>query len=83
MTGRWEEALAVVDEFTQEQIDSGGTVLSVLETGVQINIHRGNVDRAREIFAMFARLEGSSDLQELTSYTSSRASLHRAEGRLR
>ncbi|MGZ4287313.1 MAG: AAA family ATPase [Solirubrobacteraceae bacterium] len=81
MMGRWDEALTVIEGFTQEQIDSGGTVLSLLETGVQINIHRGQVDRARDVFAMFSRLEGSSDLQDLTSYTCSRAALHRAEGR--
>jgi class 3 adenylate cyclase/tetratricopeptide (TPR) repeat protein len=83
MTGRWGEVMKVVDEFTQDQIDSGGTVLSLLESGMQINIQRGKVDRATAIFAMFARIEGSSDIQEFTSYTSARASLHRAEGRLR
>ncbi len=82
MLGRWGEALAVIDEFTQEQIDSGGTVLSLLQTGVAINIHRGQLEPARRVFSMFSRLEGSSDLQELTIFTSVRASLHRAEGQL-
>jgi class 3 adenylate cyclase/tetratricopeptide (TPR) repeat protein len=83
MMGRWDEALAEVEEFTQEQIDSGGTLLSLLQTGVEINLNRGQLERARRVFSMFSRLDGSSDLQELSSYLSARASLHRAEGRLR
>jgi predicted ATPase/class 3 adenylate cyclase len=82
MTGRWDEAMSVINEFTQDQIDSGGVMLSMLESGVEISIARGRIDRANEIFAMFARLEGSTDLQDLSCYTSARASLHRAEGRM-
>jgi predicted ATPase/class 3 adenylate cyclase len=82
MTGRWDEAMSVINEFTQEQIDSGGVMLSMLESGVEISIARGKIDRANDIFAMFARLEGSTDLQDLSCYTSARASLHRAEGRM-
>ena len=65
MLGRWDEAQATSDEFTQEQIDSGGVVLSLLQTGVEIHIQRGQLERARRVFSMFSRLEGSSDLQEL------------------
>ena len=32
MLGRWDEALAASAEFTQEQIDSGGVVLSLLQS---------------------------------------------------
>ena len=82
MLGRWDEALATAEDFTQEQVDAGGTVLSVLQTGVLINIHRGELERARRVFEMFARLETSTDVQELSSYLASRSSLHLAEGRL-
>jgi tetratricopeptide (TPR) repeat protein len=83
MLGRWDEALATGEDFTQEQVDSGGTVLSLLQTQVEVNVQRGGLDRARRIFAMFSRLDGSTDLQELSSYLGCRASLHAAEGRLR
>jgi class 3 adenylate cyclase/tetratricopeptide (TPR) repeat protein len=83
MMGRWEEALSAGEGFTQEQVDSGGTVLSLLQTGVEANIERGALDRAQLIFGMFSRLDGSTDLQELSSFLACRASLHRAEGRLR
>jgi tetratricopeptide (TPR) repeat protein len=83
MMGRWDDALAVGEEFTQEQVDSGGTVLSLLQTEVEANVQRGDLERAQRMFAMFSRLESSTDLQELSGFLACRASLHRAEGRLR
>ena len=68
-------------EFTQEQIDAGGVVLSLLQTGVEIHLQRGELDEARRIFSMFSRLEESTDVQERSCYLCSRASLRRAEGR--
>jgi class 3 adenylate cyclase/tetratricopeptide (TPR) repeat protein len=83
MQGRWDEALTVVGEFTQEQIDSGGVVLSLLQSGVEIHVQRGQLGEARRIFSMFSRLDGSTDVQDSSVYFASRAALHRAEGRLR
>jgi class 3 adenylate cyclase/tetratricopeptide (TPR) repeat protein len=83
MLGRWDEALATSEEFTQEQIDAGGVVLSLLQTAVEIHLGRGELDQARRIFLMFSRLEESTDLQERSMYLGSRASLHRAEGQQR
>jgi len=80
MLGRWDEAQAASEEFTQEQIDSGGVVLSLLQSGVEIHIQRGELDGARRIFSMFSRLEESTDVQERSCYLCSRASLRRAEG---
>ena len=82
MFGRWDEVLAVSDEFTQKQIDAGGVVLSLLQSAVEIHLQRGELDRARGIFSMFSRLETSTDVQDRASYLGSRAALHRAEGRL-
>src|SRR5439155_9982123 len=81
MLGRWGEVLAVSDEFTQEQIDAGGVVLSLLQSAVEIHIQRGELDGARRVFSMFSRLEETTDVQERASYLASRASLHRVEGR--
>jgi hypothetical protein len=80
MLGRWDEALAIGAEFTQEQILAGGVVLSLLQTGVSINVERGDLDAARRVFEMFSHLEQSTDVQDLTVYLSSRAALHRGEG---
>jgi class 3 adenylate cyclase/tetratricopeptide (TPR) repeat protein len=82
LLGRWDEVLAVSDEFTQKQIDAGGVVLGLLQSAVDIHLQRGELDRARNIFSMFSRLEASTDIQDRASYLGSRAALHRAEGRL-
>jgi tetratricopeptide (TPR) repeat protein len=83
MLGRWDEAQATSAEFAPEQIDVGGTVLSLLQSGVEIHIQRGELDGAARIFSMFSRLEESTDVQERSNYLGSRACLHRAEGRPR
>jgi tetratricopeptide (TPR) repeat protein len=82
MLGRWDEAQSASDEFTQEQLDAGGLMLSLLESSVEIHLNRGELEGARRIFSMFSRLEESTDVQELSCYLGSRAALHRAEGRL-
>ncbi|HET7743704.1 MAG TPA: AAA family ATPase, partial [Gaiellaceae bacterium] len=82
MLGRWDEARSSSDEFTQEQIDSGGMVLSMLESSVAIGVERGEIDHARSVLSMFSRLEDSADVQNLASYLESRAILRRGEGRV-
>ena len=81
MLGRWDEAQATSDEFTQKQVDVGGVVLSLLQSSVEIHLQRGELDGAHRIFSMFSRLEESTDVQERSCYLCSRASLRRAEGR--
>ncbi len=83
MLGRWDEAQAIGAEFTAEQIEAGGVMLSLLDSGVEIHVQRGELDEARRVFAMFARLEASSDLQDRTVFLGARTCLRRAEGRLR
>ena len=80
--GRWDEALELSEEVTQEQVDSGGLLLSMLQTAVEIHTQRGELDSALRIFSMFSRLEDSTDLQELSTYLGCRATLRRVEGRL-
>ncbi len=81
MLGRWDEVRTVSADFTQEQIDAGGVVLSLLQSAVDVHIQRGELEGARRIFSMFSRLEPSTDVQDRASYLGSRASLHRVEGR--
>jgi class 3 adenylate cyclase/tetratricopeptide (TPR) repeat protein len=81
MAGRWDDVLATTDKFTQEQVDSGGVVLSVLQSGVYVHVQRGELDEARRIFSLFSRLESSTDVQDRCTYLAATAALRLAEGR--
>ena len=81
MLGRWDEVLAIREEFTQEQIDSGGVVLSLLQSGVEVYSHRGEFEEAERLLAQFARIEDSTNLQDRGAYLASMAVLRRAQGR--
>jgi predicted ATPase/class 3 adenylate cyclase len=81
MTGRWEEALAALEDLTEEQIRSGAMFLSVLTSVLEIHIHRGELEQAQRLFSLFSRLETSADLQEQGIYRGATAALRRAEGR--
>jgi class 3 adenylate cyclase/tetratricopeptide (TPR) repeat protein len=81
MSGRWDDVLATADEFTQEQVDSGGVVLGVLQSGVYVHVERGELDEARRILSLFSRVVGSTDLQDRSTYLAATAALRRAEGR--
>jgi class 3 adenylate cyclase/tetratricopeptide (TPR) repeat protein len=82
MLGRWDEVLAIRDGFTEDQVNAGGVVLSLLQGGVEIYCRRGRLDDARELLSLFARLEDSTDVQDRGSYLACLAVLRRAEGRL-
>jgi tetratricopeptide (TPR) repeat protein len=83
MLGRWDEVLATGDEFTEEWIASGGVVLSLLQSLVEVHLRQGDRDGARGVFEMFSRLEESTDLQDRTCFFGSRSALRRAEGQPR
>jgi hypothetical protein len=82
MLGRWDEALATTDGFTEEQVRSGGVMLSILQAGVEGHCLRGELEAARRISEMFSDLETSTDLQDQGCVRSTTATLRRAEGRL-
>ena len=75
MLGSWNEAQTAAEEFTAEQLEAGGVMLSLLQTGVEIHVQRGELDEARQIFSMFGRLEESTDVQDRTVYLGVRACL--------
>jgi class 3 adenylate cyclase/tetratricopeptide (TPR) repeat protein len=83
MLGRWEEALGMIEEPTEEQTRSGGVLHSLLTSVLEIHLQRGRLDEAKKIFALFSHLEGSADMQDRACYLGARASLHRAEGDFR
>ena len=81
LLGRWDDVLAVRGEFGDEQFNSGGIFLSLLQAGVDIFVQRGELDEARRLHAAFAPKEHSSDLQDRGAYFATTAALRRAEGR--
>jgi class 3 adenylate cyclase/tetratricopeptide (TPR) repeat protein len=83
MTGKWDESVAVLAEIPEEKLAAGGTLISPLTSVLEIHLHRGNVDEARRIFSIYARLSTSSDIQDQACYAAAEAALGRAEGRLR
>jgi class 3 adenylate cyclase/tetratricopeptide (TPR) repeat protein len=80
MLGAWDEVIAVRSDFTQEQIDAGGVVLSLLQGALEVYCYRGELDEARRLLSQFARLERSTDLQDRSAHLASVATLRRAEG---
>jgi class 3 adenylate cyclase/tetratricopeptide (TPR) repeat protein len=83
MLGRWDDVLATSKDVTQEQVDAGGLVISLLQSAVEVHLRQGDLGAARRVAAMFSRLEDSTDLQGFTCYHGSRSAVRRAEGKLR
>src|SRR3954447_8845231 len=82
MLGRWDEALAALAEPTEEQVTSGAMLLSLLTSTLEIHVHRGDLDRARSLYAAFAAAEESADVQAKSGHAAATAVIRRAEGRL-
>jgi tetratricopeptide (TPR) repeat protein len=82
MTGRWDEALTVIEDVTEEQLRSGAMSLGLLTSVLEVHLHRGDLAEARRLFAQFSRLEGSTDVQDQACFLSAKAAIGRAEGRL-
>jgi tetratricopeptide (TPR) repeat protein len=82
MTGHWDEALEIMAELTEEQTQSGGMFLSLLTGPLEIHIHRGDLAEAQRVYATFASLEGSTDVQERACYFGATAAVLRAQNRL-
>jgi tetratricopeptide (TPR) repeat protein len=82
MLGRWDECVQVAEGFTQEMVDAGGVVLSLLTATLEVYLERGELERAQRLFALFTRLEGSTDVQDQGALLGALAALHHAEGRL-
>lgn len=83
MLGRWDEALISLPDPTAEQIRSGGILISLLTSVLEIYLARGRLDDARTIFSLFAHLEESADVQDRSCYLGARATLGVSEGRFR
>jgi class 3 adenylate cyclase/tetratricopeptide (TPR) repeat protein len=83
MTGRWDEALGLLDDLTEEQARSGGMFLSLLSGPLDIHVHRGDLAEAKKLYSLFSNLEGSSDVQERACFFGATAVLRGGENRHR
>ena len=81
MLGRWDEAMAVYAELPEERLPDGGTLLSPLSSILEIHAHRGDLDAARRLLAIYHRLEESADVQERAGYAGATACIRFFEGR--
>ena len=81
MLGEWDRSVATFGEIPMDQIREAGTLISPLSSVLEIEIHRGRLEAAREIFGLYGRLEGSADIQEVSCYAGAKAALARGEGR--
>jgi predicted ATPase/class 3 adenylate cyclase len=82
MTGRWDEALNVIEELTEAQARSGGMFLSLLSGPLEIHVQRGDLAEARRLYSLVSNLEGSTDVQERVCFFGATAAVFRAENRL-
>jgi tetratricopeptide (TPR) repeat protein len=79
LTGRWQEALECRERVPDERLpEEAPTFLAAL---LQLHVARGAVDEARRLLSLYARYEGSSDVQERTLYRGAEAVVLRAEGK--
>jgi len=79
--GRWDESLEAFAELPAEQLPSGHVLISPLTSVLLIRLYRGELEQARALLQIYARLESSVDLQERGCYAAAAASLAFAEGR--
>jgi class 3 adenylate cyclase/predicted ATPase len=80
MTGRWDEAIGTFDELPEEQLRSNSNLASVLSGVLEIFLHRGQIQRSRELHSWFDYVP-SEDRQGQAIHTATRAALMHAEGR--
>ena len=81
MTGRWDEAVVIFDELPEEQLRTNVALASVLSGVLEIFVHRGELERARELFSLFAYIEDAPELQDRAIHRAARATLLHAEGK--
>jgi tetratricopeptide (TPR) repeat protein len=81
MLGRWDEALARLEEIPQEQIGVDTAVLSPLTGPLDVYIHRGELNQARALFARYDAFQDlGGDVQVYGCYQAGKAALRLADG---
>ena len=80
MTGSWDESLAARAELPDDLLRTTQNVSSVLSGVLEIHLHRGETEAARELLAHFDYLEDYFELQDRAIYRGARAGVLFVEG---
>jgi class 3 adenylate cyclase/tetratricopeptide (TPR) repeat protein len=80
MLGRWDEALARLEEIPDEQLGTGVSLLSPLTGALDIHLYRGDLDAARGLLARYAAFEAAEEVQSYGCYQTACAAVRLAEG---
>ncbi len=80
MLARWDEVLARLAEIPDEQLNANVQVASVLNGVVEIQVHRGRLEEARQLLGSFEELGRSDEVQVRGGYQAALAALRLAEG---
>jgi predicted ATPase len=80
MLGRWDEALARLEEIPEEQLGTEFDLLSPITGPLDIYLHRGELDSARRLLQRHAAFEHAADVQVYGCYQAGAAALRLAEG---
>ncbi|HEY0416342.1 MAG TPA: adenylate/guanylate cyclase domain-containing protein [Gaiellaceae bacterium] len=83
MLGRWDEALARLDEIPLEQIGASSTLLSPLSGVLELQLNRGRLDLARELIDRYEEHASSTDVQFQGCYRAALAGIRLTEGNAR
>jgi hypothetical protein len=80
MIGRWDEAVATFDDLPEEQLRSNSNLASVLSGVLEIFLHRGQIERSRELHSWFDYVP-SEDRQSQAIHKATQAALMHAESK--
>ena len=83
MSGRWDEALGCLDEIPREQLGVDTALLGPASGPVELYLHRGQLDEARDLLAVYAKFEHNDILQARGCYETAVSAVRLAEGNLR
>jgi hypothetical protein len=80
MLGRWDEACAAMAEIPEDHLGHDTNLLSPLSGVLEIHLHRGELEQARRLLALFQPLARTAEVQIRGVLGAARAALQLAEG---
>jgi predicted ATPase/class 3 adenylate cyclase len=80
MLGRWDEALARLDDLPRDRLGVDTSLISPATGPVELYLHRGQLDEARDLLSVYAAFEHNDDLQARGSYHVALSAVRLAEG---
>jgi tetratricopeptide (TPR) repeat protein len=80
MIGRWDEALARLEELPRDRIGIDTSLLSPANGPLELYIHRGQLDEASALLTSFSAFDQNDDLQARGTYEVGLSAVRLAEG---